>query len=271
MTTPKDTDQLSLDRYMERAAHHALLSRDEELALARRARAGDEAAREKLIVSNLRFVVKIAHEYAGYGRNLWELVQEGNLGLVTAADRFEPERGHRFVSYAVWWIRAMILSYVQRSASIVRLGTDRGTRRAFFNLRSARERIEAEKQGEASTAELAAALDVPESSIEATERQVVAGDVTLDTGLIEHLAAASPTPEETVADQEAARRHHVQLQAALRRLDARERTIIERRHLSEKPATLAALGKAFSLSRERARQIETHALSKLRESLAAAA
>ncbi len=268
----RESDRNALDKYVTEAKRYPLLSRDEELMLAKRWRDGDDLrAREKLILSNLRFVLKIAHEYTGYGSSLRELVQEGNVGLVIAADRFEPDRGLRFVSYAVWWIRAMILSHVQRSASIVRTGTTRDSRHAFFNLRSTRRRLEAEKQREITPAELARALGMTEQSVLETEQRLVTGDLPLDTGFIEQLRDTSPSPEEGVAEVESARIERKRLHNALKVLDGRERAIIERRILAEEHDSLAAIGGDLSVSRERVRQLERRALRKLKDSLAQAA
>lgn len=265
-----DADRAALDHYVAEAKRHPLLDRQEELELARRWRTKhDSAAREKLVVSNLRFVLKIAHDYAGYGVSLRELVQEGNVGLLVAVDRFDPERGPRFISYAVWWIRAMILSSIQRSLSLVRTGTTGGSRRAFFKARRVRKELEALHQREVSSAEVAAALAVSEASVDEIEQRLVARDMPFDAGEIERLADAAPTPEEIVADAEAKRIDVARMRQALLHLDDRERTIVKRRHLAEERESLSAIGEGLSVTRERVRQIESRAMQKLRDALAA--
>jgi RNA polymerase sigma-32 factor len=265
-----------LSSYLNRIDQYALLTPDEERRLAQRwRRFGDKSAATRLVLGNLRFVVKIAFEYRTYGVRLLDLIQEGNLGLLVAVERFEPERGVRLTTYAVWWIRAYIQEYIRRSWSLVRFGTTRAEQRCFYRLRRERQRLEREG-GKADPDKLAAALGISRPELEAIESRITRRDMSLDDPAYvdtdetrgDRIADDRPGPETTLAESELSSQARDQVRAALDELDPRERAILSRRYLSAKPATLKELGVAFGISRERVRQLEARAKAKLRSTLA---
>src|SRR5215831_4929143 len=261
--------------YLQKIDRFPLLRPEEERALAQRwRREHDEAAAHKLVLANLRFVVKIAFEYRPYGIRLLDLIQEGNLGLLVAVDRFEPDRNVRLTTYAVWWIRAYIQEYIRRSWSVVRFGTTRAEQRCFYQLR--RERQKLERQGvKAEPSELARALGITPGELEKIEARITRRDLSLDDPAYldadetrgERLADDGAGPEAEVIAQEAGRRARAGIWKALARLDDRERTIIERRYLRSRSATLRELGATFGISGERVRQLEARAKAKMRQEL----
>lgn len=270
----------SLDRYMSVVNRHPVLSRDEEVTLARQYfQTGDIRAAHQLVISNLRFVVKIAHEYRGYGFKILDLVQEGNIGLMVAVKKFNPDKGYRLISYAVWWIRAYIQNYVMRSWSVVRMGASRIQRRLFFKLRSARRLAEKEAGPGAvvSTKDLAERLQVDESEVLETELRMAAHDFSLDAKIGDESGSATylDMVQEPEANQEEAyvRAEEQEIlrgkvQKAMTGLNEKERYIVENRLLTEEPQTLQEIGEKFKVSRERIRQLETRVISKLRSSFA---
>jgi RNA polymerase sigma-32 factor len=270
-----DPESSPLATYLSRIDRYPLLTPEEERVLALRWREQkDPAAAQHLVLSNLRFVVKIAFEYRPYGIRLLDLVQEGNLGLLVAVDRFEPDRNVRLTTYAVWWIRAYIQEYIRRSWSLVRFGTTRAEQRCFYQLRRERQKLEREG-GKADPASLARALGVTPAELERIEARITRRDLSLDDPAYidadetrgERLADDTPGPEAAVAATEAGRRTRAGVWRALATLDERERTIIERRYLHGKSATLRELGDAFGISGERVRQLEARAKAKMREHL----
>ena len=265
-----------LSAYLNRIDQDALLTPDEERRLALRwRRFGDRSAASRLVLGNLRFVVKIAFEYRTYGVRLLDLIQEGNLGLLVAVDRFDPDRGVRLTTYAVWWIRAYIQEYIRRSWSLVRFGTTRAEQRCFYRLRRERQRLEREG-GKADPERLAAALGISTTELEAIESRITRRDMSLDDPAYmdtdetrgDRLADDTPGPESRLADRELSEKAREQIRAALEALDPRERAILSKRYLAQKPATLKELGASFGISRERVRQLEARAKAKLRASLA---
>jgi len=264
-----------LSGYLSQIDKYSLLTPEEERALALKWRQeGDSAAARKLVLSNLRFVVKIALEYRPYGMRLLDLIQEGNLGLLVAVDRFEPDRNVRLTTYAVWWIRAYIQEYIRRAWTVVRCCTTRAEQRCFYQLR--RERQKLERQGvKAEPSELARALGITPGELEKIEARITRRDLSLDDPAYldadetrgERLADDGAGPEAEVIAQEAGRRARAGIWKALARLDDRERTIIERRYLRSRSATLRELGAAFGISGERVRQLEARAKAKMREEL----
>jgi RNA polymerase sigma-32 factor len=264
-----------LAAYLARIDRYPLLSPEEEreLAIACAKRRDRDAAR-RLVVANLRFVVKIAFEYRTYGARLLDLIQEGNVGLLVAVERFDPDRGVRLTTYAVWWIRAFIQEYIRRSWSLVRFGTTRAEQRCFYRLRRERQRLERDGQ-QAEPEALAAALGVSPQEIVAIEVRITRRDMSLDDPAYadteetrgERLADDRPGPEASVAADEIARHSRLRIRQALARLDPRERLIIERRYLHPAAATLKELGERFGISRERVRQLEARAKAKMRVSL----
>jgi RNA polymerase sigma-32 factor len=261
--------------YLRRIDRYALLTPDEERGLARSLRDGhDRSAAERLVTANLRFVVKIAFEYRTYGMRLLDLIQEGNLGLIVAVDRFDPDRGVRLTTYAVWWIRAYIQEHIRRQWSLVRFGTTRAEQRCFYRLRRERQRLE--RGGHVvDPARLAAALGVRPEDLPAIESRITRRDVSLDDPAWmdteetrgDRIADDRPGPESTVAELEIAERARGRIERALGDLDPRERHIIQRRYLGHRQATLKELGESFGISRERVRQLEARAKEKMRHHL----
>jgi RNA polymerase sigma-32 factor len=264
-----------LAAYLRRIDQVPLLTPDEELSLAREwKRTREPEVARKLVLANLRFVVKIAFEYRTYGIRLLDLIQEGNLGLLVAVDRFDAGRGNRLTTYAVWWIRAYIQEFIRRQWSLVRFGTTRAEQRCFYRLRRERERLE--RAGDkAEPARLAAALGVRPEDLAAIESRIMRRDQSLDdpafSGADEtrasRLADETEGPESAVAARELASLSHQRLRRALDGLDPRERLIIERRYLHGKGTTLKELGRTFGISRERVRQLEARAKQKMRAEL----
>jgi RNA polymerase sigma-32 factor len=281
-TLPRANDTLKL--YLSEIGKHPLLSADEEQSLARAYAKGDTHAAHRLITANLRFVVKVAHEYRSYGLGLSDLVQEGNIGLMKAVQKFDPERGIRFISYAVWWIRAYIQNHILKSFSLVKLGTTQGQRKLFFSLaRTKREldRLSAEhgldSDGE-DVAKIAAKLGVKTREVEEMSQRMGGRDLSLDAPVgdgdfthIDFLADEAPGQDHGVAAAQVRTKLQGGVGAALAQLDARERFIIEQRVMSDGEMTLKDIGTHFGFSRERARQLELRAKAKLAEKLQALA
>lgn len=268
----------TIDRYVAEINKYKLLTREQEMALAQRYRAGGELeSAHHLVVSNLRFVVKIAHEYRGYGFKLLDLIQEGNIGLMMAVKKFDPSKGYRLISYAVWWIRAYIQNFIIRSWSLVKLGTTQAQRKLFFKLRSERERADrAAGPGEtASTRDLAERLDVGETDVLDMEMRLAARDFSLDVELdegarqthLDLLRADAETQEDRLADLEERALVRTKVTQAMEHLNEKERYIVENRLMSDEPKTLHEIGQHFNISRERARQIEGNVLRKIRSAL----
>jgi RNA polymerase sigma-32 factor len=257
-----------------------LLSRDREFALARRWRdAQDEAALHELVQSHMRLVIAIASRYRNYGLALGDLVQEGNVGLMQAALRFEPERDVRFSTYAAWWIRAAIQDFVLRNWSIVRTGTTAAQKSLFFNLRRLRARIGAGAGATMSPEarrRIAGELGVGIAEVERMEARLGAADLSLNAPFAaggreqaqDLLPDARATPEEAVIGALDARARTCSIGRALAALPPRERWIIQQRRLREQGATLQQLGRALGVSKERVRQLETRALARLKAAIA---
>lgn len=256
-------------------AKHGPLSREEENDFAKRWQTSqDESALARLVEAHLGLVIKIALEYRNSGPRMDDLVQEGNLGLIIAARRFDPAENTRLATYATYWIRALILECIVRSHGPVRIGTTRAQRKIYFNL--GRSRREIEGRGEnATTEKLAAELGVDEGEVEQMMPRLNGRDISLDAprsfddrrSAGDTMIVDAPTPEEIIASAEEELDEREQFRAALKILDPREHAIIAARHLRAKPATLARLGKKFGISRERVRQLEMRAIHKIREEL----
>jgi RNA polymerase sigma-32 factor len=268
----------SIDRYVAEISRYSLLNRDQEMELAERyTKHGDLQAAHKLVVSNLRFVVKIAHEYRGYGLKLLDLVQEGNIGLMMAVKKFDPSKGYRLISYAVWWIRAYIQNFIIRSWSLVKLGTTQAQRKLFFKLRS--ERDKADRQagpGESASAKtLAGRLKVAEGEVSDMELRLAARDFSLDAELepgsrqshLDLLPDESVSQEDRLAALEQRQLVRGKVHEAMGTLNEKERYIVENRLMTDEPKTLQEIGQYFSISRERARQIEGNVMRKIRSHL----
>jgi RNA polymerase sigma-32 factor len=266
-----------LRRYFAEVGRHRLLTSEEERELGRRYRAGDQAAGQTLVASNLRFAIKVARSYRAPGLPMSDLIQEASLGLMKGVERFDPERGIRLISFAVWWIRAQLQSYVLRNWSLVKVGTTQAQRRVFFGLSKAiREAQAQDADPEEQTAALAKLLQVDPAELAETRQRMMSRDVSMDAPAIEGsptprgatFASKAPQPDELVAEHEWVAQVRTAVDKALRVLDPRERFIAERRLLREDPPTLVSLAAQFGFSRERARQLELRAQAKLRAVLA---
>jgi RNA polymerase sigma-32 factor len=263
--------------YLSDIRRFAMLERDQEYDLAKRWREhGDREAANQLVTSHLRLAVKIAMGYRGYGLPISEVISEGNVGLMQALNRFEPEKGFRFATYAMWWIRASIQDYILRSWSLVKIGTTTNQRKLFFKLRSAKNKIAAFESGDLrpdQVALIAKNLDVADQDVVDMNRRL-GGDRSINTPLREdgetgewqdYLVDQSPSPEAIVVEQDEKDHRHKALIAAIDVLGSRERRIFEARHLADEPLTLEELAAQFNVSRERIRQIEVRAFEKVRK------
>lgn len=271
------TQRANLD-YIRSAMKAPMLERDFEHDLAVRWREnGDETALHALVTPHARLVISIASRFRHYGLPIGDLVQEGNVGLMQAASRFDPGRDVRFSTYATWWIRSTIQDYILRNWSIVRTGTTSAQKSLFFNLRRLRAKIEG-RDGiltDEGRREIAADLQVPLADVEAMEGRLSGGDRSLNVRISTEgeeewqslLADERPNPEDIVIGMRDSRTRSKWLAEALGGLSDRERTIIRKRHLAEGPVTLEDLGHQLGISKERVRQIETRAMDKLRTSL----
>jgi RNA polymerase sigma-32 factor len=271
LNIPVTTD--TFDHYMVQVNRFDLLSVDEEYELAsRHMQAGDTEAAHRLVCANLRFVVKVANEYRGYGLRLLDLVQEGNIGLMMAVRKFDPERGTRLITYAVWWIRAYIQSYVMRSWSMVKIGTTQMQKKLFFKLAQTRKALR-NLTGTEEIEDIARELDVKEDVVVEMTQRMGSRDTSLDVELTEGegysllstLKDEGESQEEMLLAQEEQQLNAQKTTAALAELKPRERHIVEQRILADTPSTLQDLANEYGISRERVRQIEQNALGKLRK------
>ncbi|MFN7952561.1 MAG: RNA polymerase factor sigma-32 [bacterium] len=264
-----------LSRYLAEIRRYAVLDRDEEhrLAVAYREH-GDVDAAYRLLTSNLRLVVMIAREYQRSLRNLLDIIQEGNVGLMEALKRYDPYRGVRFPSYAVWWIRAYMIRYILNNFRLVKIGTTQAQRKLFFNLNQEKQRLE--RMGiHPGPALLAERLDVEEREITEMEQRLATPEISTETPigddqsttLLGVLAAEGTPADELLADEEYREAAMTAIQAFARGLTGKEKIIFEERLLNENPATLETLGKRFGVTRERVRQLEKRLLDRMRESL----
>jgi RNA polymerase sigma-32 factor len=262
-------------RYLQEIRRFPMLQAEEESVLAKRWRDhGDADAAHKLVTSHLRLVVKIAAGYRGYGLPISELISEGNVGLMQAAMRFDPEQGFRFATYAMWWIKAAMHEYILRSWSLVKMGTTANQKKLFFNLRKAKSSIAALDEGDMRPDQvklIAQRLCVPEQDVIEMNRRL-AGDVSLNAQIREDgdspewqesLVDRSSDQESRLAATEESDNRKKALGEALAVLGTRERRIFEARQLAEEPSTLQELAAEFGISRERVRQIEVRAFQKV--------
>lgn len=274
----------NLDRYMAEACKHKMLTREQEEKLTKKLyETGDKAIMHQLAEANLRFVVKVAHSFGGYGFNLQDLIQEGNAGLVHGISKFDPNKGYRLLTYCVWWISAYIKNYIIRHWSLVRIGTTQAQRTLFFRLRTERANAETKALfGEEITAqELARRFNVQESDVIDMELRLASRDFSLDTKIrpwkhymegwtgvkntyLDALAATSYDLESEVQDSELKSKVREKISEILDTLNDRERLIIFNRLMSDEPETLESIGRRFDVSRERARQIESTLKQKLK-------
>ena len=266
--------------YIRHAMDEPLLERDEERELAIRWKnKGDEKALHKLVRAYARLVIAMASKFRHYGLPMGDLIQEGNIGLMQAAERFDPEREVRFSTYATWWIRAAIQDYVLRNWSIVRTGTTAAQKALFFNLRRLKSKIENDNDGacidDEGRKEIADKLNVRLSDVHDMESRLSGGDRSLNAPMNEEgdeefqnlLPDSTPSPEDVVIGMKDAESRSRWLKEALSKLDSRERNIISQRHLSDEVVTLETLGQQLGISKERVRQLETRAMDKLRASV----
>lgn len=267
----------SLQRYLAEIRKYPLLSREQEHELAVRYKEQQDLdAAYQLVTANLRLVVMVAREYQRAFRNILDLVQEGNIGLMEAVKNFDPYRGVRFPSYAVWWIRAYIIRYVMNNWRMVKIGTTQAQRKLFFNLQKEKDRLEAEGYS-AEPKLLAQRLDVKESEVIEMEQRLSGRDVSVDATvgdsdeatLLDFLPSGEATAEEQVAGAESREIIGRKIQEFGDRLDGKDRIIFFERMLAEEPQTLQDLGDRFGVSRERVRQIEERLKRRLKAHLLA--
>ena len=270
MNYSHDTDGLRI--YLSEIEHYPVLSREEENLLARRYRDdGDSDAENALITSNLRFVIKVALGYRNYGVKLMDLIQEGNIGLMKAVQRFDPDKGYRLISYAIWWIKAYVQNYIIRSWSLVKIGTTQAQRKLFYRISDLPEATDYDDHLE-NVAKLAKKINVSEDDVIDMGARMRAHDLSLDDliadgsrdSFADTLRDTRPGQEEMLSEYEERRALREWIETALTELNPREKYIVENRVLSEDPVTLKELGHHFGITRERARQIERAALDKLR-------
>jgi RNA polymerase sigma-32 factor len=274
------TQKANLD-YIRTAMNEPMLEKDHERYLAERWKyKRDERALHELVKSYTRLVVSVASRFRNYGLPMGDLIQEGNVGLMQAAERFEPERDLRFSTYATWWIRSAIQDYILRNWSIVRTGTTASQKSLFFNLRRLRAKIEnkyeREGLGEQGRTEIAKELDVNVKDVVDMESRMSGGDQSLNARIGENsedewqdfLTDKGPTPEDVVIGMKDAQTRSQWLKDALSELSDREQRIIRERHLGYETVTLEELGKDLGVSKERVRQLEQRAMDKLKTSMA---
>ncbi|MER9565160.1 RNA polymerase sigma factor RpoH [Mesorhizobium sp. M0571] len=272
------TGEGGLSRYLEKIKHLPMLTPEQEQALAKRWREhNDPEAAHQLVVSHLRLVAKVAMRYRGYGLPISEVISEGSIGLIKAVDRFEPERGLRLATYAMWWIKASIREYVLRSWSLVKMGTTPNQKKLFFNLRRLKARISALNDGDLHPDQ----VELIASSLGVTEQEVVymnsrmGGDASLNSPLRgqaegewqDLLIEGEDNQEYKLVQVEEDSSRHRALIDSLGVLNARERRILEARRLADNPRSLADLSSEFGISRERVRQIEMRAFEKLQNAV----
>lgn len=268
-----------LRRYLQEIQKFPMLDAEEEFMLAKRWQEhGDLAAAHRLTTSHLRLVAKIAMGYRGYGLPVGELIAEGNIGMMQAVKRFDPDKGFRLSTYAMWWIKAAIQEYVLRSWSMVKVGTSAAHKRLFFNLRKLKRRLDDYRDGALSPqhiSKIATELDVSEADVRDMDMRMSAVDTSLnnpvgdegDAEWIDQLAEPGANQEEMLGDAQEAAIRSDRLALALSKLNPREQHIIRERRLKETPATLEDLSKEYNVSRERVRQIEARALEKLQKEM----
>lgn len=274
MELPVITGTLNL--YIAEINRFPLLTPEEEFKLAVRLKKyNDVAAAEKLIVSNLRFVVKIAHEYRNYGFKLADLIQEGNIGLIHAVKKFDPYKGYRLISYAVWWIRAYIQNYLIKSWSIVKIGTTQAQRKLFFKLSQTKKELETLSRKNPEFSEIATSLGVKDSEVAEMDLRMGSRDVSLNeivnddssSSHIDFLAFEGDNQEVSLIKEEEKSLVRRDIAGALAHLNERESYIILNRVMADNPETLQEIGSKYNISRERARQIEKQALKKMQLAL----
>jgi RNA polymerase sigma-32 factor len=282
MTVPALGGEQSLNRYLAEIKKFPVLTAEQEYMLAKRyADHEDPEAAAQLVTSHLRLVAKIAMGYRGYGLPVSELISEGNIGLMQGVKKFEPERGFRLATYAMWWIRASIQEFILRSWSLVKMGTTAAQKKLFFNLRRMKNQIDAFEEGDlkpADVAKIATDLGVTEDEVVSMNRRMaMGGDTSLNVSLKgdeggesqwqDFLVDSGPLQDELIADDQESQVRHDLLMTALESLNDREKHILMERRLTDEPKTLEELSQVYSVSRERIRQIEVRAFEKLQAAL----
>ena len=276
-SVPVVTPEGNLSRYLQRIRKFPMLEPDEEFMLAKRWREhGDVEAAHKMVTSHLRLVAKIAMGYRGYGLPLNEIISEGNVGLMQAVKRFDPDRGFRLATYAMWWIRAAIQEYILHSWSLVKMGTTAAQKKLFFNLRKIKGRLQAIEEGDLSpenVKKIADELKVSEEEVISMNRRLASPDHSLNAPLkadsdgewLDWLEDESESQETMLAESEEFAKRRRLLSKAMKHLNERERHILTERRLKDDPSTLEELSKVYGISRERVRQIEVRAFEKLQK------
>jgi RNA polymerase sigma-32 factor len=279
---PALSGEQSLNRYLAEIKKYPVLTAEQEYMLAKRyAEHEDPEAAAQLVSSHLRLVAKIAMGYRGYGLPVSDLISEGNVGLMQGVKKFEPDRGFRLATYAMWWIKASIQEYILRSWSLVKMGTTAAQKKLFFNLRRMKKQLEAYDDTDLSpddVTKIATDLGVPEQEVvNMNRRMMMGGDGSLNTPMRngeegsgewqDWLTDDRPLQDEVVADAEEADVRHEMLVEAMKSLNEREQHILTERRLTEKPQTLEELSQVYDVSRERIRQIEVRAFEKLQKAM----
>ncbi|MCA3415541.1 MAG: RNA polymerase sigma factor RpoH [Roseomonas sp.] len=271
--------ELGLQRYLTEIRKFPMLHKDEEYMLAKRWREHeDTGAAEKLVTSHLRLVAKMAMGYRGYGLPVAEVISEGNIGLMQAVKKFDPEKGFRLATYAMWWIRAAIQEYILHSWSLVKMGTTAAQKKLFFNLRRLKAQMSALEEGDLQpeqVAKISHVLQVPEQDVISMNRRLAAADNSLNAPLRadgegewqDWLVDESDNQEQELAEHQDMSNRRELLSGALKTLNERERHILIERRLKEEPTTLEELSQHYNISRERVRQIEVRAFEKLQKSM----
>ncbi len=276
---PNLSPEGNLTRYLQEIRKFPMLEPEQEFMLAKAWREHDDVdSAHQLVTSHLRLVAKIASGYRGYGLPLAELISEGNVGLMQAVKKFEPDKGFRLATYAMWWIRAAIQEYILHSWSLVKMGTTAAQKKLFFNLRRLKSRLAAIEEGDMTpenVAKIAQELDVSEDDVVQMNRRLAAPDHSLNAPLKidgdgewqDWLVDEGESQETLLAERDELNKRRELLQEAMRHLNDRERYIISERRLSESPSTLEQLSQHYGISRERVRQIEVRAFEKLQKSI----
>jgi RNA polymerase sigma-32 factor len=267
---------LSGESYLREINQLPLLTPEEEFKLAARyQKYNDREAEQKLTTSNLRFVVKVALEYKTYGIKLIDLIQEGNIGLMMAVKKFNPYKGNRLISYAIWWIRAYIQNFIIKSWSLVKIGTTQAQKKLFYKIGKVRKALEENGESEAKYEHLASDLDVTKDDIIEMEQRMAARDFSLDSPLdddhelthLDLLQESSLNQEESLALEEERKILEREVFSAMKHLNGKEKYVISNRIMSDSFLTLQEIGNHLKLSRERVRQIQSEALKKLRKEI----
>jgi len=279
-TIPALGGEQSLNRYLAEIRKFPLLTAEEEYMLAKRFQEhGDPEAATRLVTSHLRLVAKIAMGYRGYGLPASELISEGNIGLMQGVKKFEPDRGFRLATYAMWWIKASIQEYILRSWSLVKMGTTAAQKKLFFNLRRMKSKLDAFEDGDLRPEDLrkiATDLGVSEEEVTSMNRRMaMGGDASLNVSMREDgegewqdaLVDQGQLQDERIAEAEEKSVRHNMLNEAMAALNDREKHILVERRLAEEPKTLEELSQVYGVSRERVRQIEVRAFDKLQKAM----